>query len=51
MRYFLDTDLKQMAVDRGNPTLPVQDETEHLALADARWNRQVFHSLAALPPA
>lgn len=42
-------DLKQFAVDRGNPTLPVQTSGEHDALADARWNREVHAFLMALP--
>ena len=32
-------DLKQLAVDKGNPPLPKQTIGEHDALADARWNR------------
>lgn len=32
-------DIKQLAVDAGNPTLPPQEFAEHHALADARWNR------------
>jgi hypothetical protein len=35
-------DLKQMCDDLGNPQLPKQDSAEHHALADARWNKQVF---------
>lgn len=34
-------DLKQLAVMKGNPTLPKQESGEHNALADARWNRHV----------
>lgn len=32
-------DLKQLAVDVGDPKLPEQASTEHNALADALWNR------------
>lgn len=35
-------DLKQLTFDVGNPTLPVQSSAEHHALADARWNREIF---------
>jgi DNA polymerase III epsilon subunit-like protein len=35
-------DLKQWAVQLGNPELPKQMNTEHNALADARWNREVY---------
>ena len=38
-------DLKQWAVDLGNPKLPSQTD-EHHALCDARWNRQVFDFLS-----
>ena len=34
-------DLKQLAEMLGNPELPKQDSTEHHALEDARWNREV----------
>jgi hypothetical protein len=34
-------DLKQLAVSLGDPDLPEQSSTEHHALADARWNRDV----------
>jgi 3' exoribonuclease, RNase T-like len=39
-------DLKQLAVMFGNPKLPEQTSTEHHALADARWNRDVYQFLA-----
>ncbi len=35
-------DLKQFAVMLGNPALPAQKSGEHNALADARWNREVY---------
>ena len=41
-------DLKQLAVTKGDPTLPDQASTEHHALADARWNRDVYRFLEAL---
>ncbi|WP_431911641.1 3'-5' exoribonuclease domain-containing protein [Nonomuraea jabiensis] len=34
-------DLKQEIARLGNPTIPVQDEGHHNALADARWNKAV----------
>lgn len=39
-------DLKQWAVMLGDPTLPPQTSTEHHALADARWNVEVWQFLA-----
>jgi hypothetical protein len=39
-------DLKQEVVRLGNPTLPKQDGGEHNALADARWVRDAYASLA-----
>lgn len=39
-------DLKQWCDQLGNPQLPKQESTEHNALADARWNRQVYDFLA-----
>lgn len=38
-------DIKQYAVNLGNPQLPKQEGTEHHALADARWNLQAFQFL------
>jgi hypothetical protein len=38
-------DLKQLCDDLGNPELPKQGLTEHNALADARWNQQVYNFL------
>ncbi len=41
-------DIKQAAVERGDPPLPPQDEVqEHHALADARWNRRAWAALLA----
>lgn len=40
-------DIKQWADDLGNPCLPEQDEAEHDALADARWNMKAWECLAA----
>ena len=42
-------DLKQLAVMKGNPKLPTQECGEHNALADARWNRDVYDFLTRLP--
>lgn len=42
-------DLKQLAVEKGNPKLPEQPEGEHNALEDARWNQQVYKFLLPLP--
>jgi hypothetical protein len=39
------TDIKQLAMHFGNPKLPEQEEGEHDALADARWNRQAYRFL------
>jgi hypothetical protein len=39
-------DIKQWAVDLGDPKLPEQDGAEHDALADARWNRGAWEFLA-----
>ena len=44
-------DLKQLCDSLGNPRLPEQASGEHHALADARWNRDVYTFLAATPPA
>jgi len=38
-------DLKQLAVMKGNPTLPQQETGEHNALADARWNQKIYEFL------
>lgn len=41
-------DIKQWCDMLGNPVLPEQDEGEHHALADARWNKQAWEFLRAL---
>lgn len=38
-------DIKQRAVDLGNPKLPEQGGAEHDALADALWNKQAYEFL------
>jgi hypothetical protein len=38
-------DLKQLCVLKGDPRLPEQTSTEHHALADARWNRDIYRWL------
>lgn len=40
-------DIKQLCDSLGNPELPKQDEAEHHALADARWNKKAFDFLMA----
>jgi len=40
-------DLKQWCDMLGNPPLPPQTTTEHDALADAHWNREVYEFLKA----
>ena len=42
-------DLKQLAMTLGNPKLPKQTSTEHHALADARWNKEVYDFLISYP--
>lgn len=42
-------DIKQLAVDCGNPELPAQDSVEHNALNDARWNFVAWKFLNARP--
>lgn len=41
-------DIKQLAVEKGNPRLPEQKDIEHNALADAAWNREAYRFLEAL---
>lgn len=38
-------DVKQLADSAGNPALPKQSETEHHALADARWTKEAWQFL------
>jgi hypothetical protein len=40
-------DLKQWHIGLGKPELPKQETTEHHALNDAQWNKQVYDFLAA----
>jgi hypothetical protein len=41
-------DIKQLAMDKGNPKLPPQDSTEHNALNDAIWNFKAWAYLTQL---
>jgi hypothetical protein len=43
-------DIKQFAMDLGNPKLPEQDGQEHHALADAIWNRLAWAFLRDRQP-
>lgn len=38
-------DIKQLCDDLGNPHLPPQEQGEHNALDDARWNREAWEFL------
>ncbi len=38
-------DLKQLSVSVGSPQHPAQESAEHHALADARWNRDLYTHL------
>lgn len=40
-------DIKQLAVEKGNPPLPEQTTTAHHALADARWNVEAWRFLTS----
>lgn len=41
-------DIKQLAMERGNPKIQKQDEeSEHNALNDARWNKTAYEFLMA----
>jgi hypothetical protein len=44
-------DIKQWAVELGDPDLPAQQGQKHHALADARWTRDAWAHLAGLHPA
>src|SRR3984885_5585915 len=44
-------DIKQWAIELGDPELPPQKETRHHALADARWTKEAWGFLASLHPA
>jgi hypothetical protein len=41
-------DIKQLAMDMGNPELPKQQSGEHNALSDAWWNKQTYEFLCKL---
>ena len=43
-------DVKQWALELGDPELPHQSGGRHNALADARWTREVWNFLAQLAP-
>ncbi len=42
-------DIKQWCDQLGNPKLPAQSSTEHNALHDARWNKEAWEFLNAMP--
>ena len=44
-------DVKQWAIELGDPALPPQVGARHHALADARWTRDAWAYLATLHPA
>ncbi len=44
-------DIKQWAIELGDPELPRQTGLRHHALADARWTREAWTFLAGLHPA
>jgi hypothetical protein len=44
-------DIKQWAIELGDPALPQQFGAQHHALSDARWTRQAWAFLAGLHPA
>ena len=44
-------DIKQLALELGDPDLPRQSGVRHHALADARWTREAWAFLAGLDPA
>jgi hypothetical protein len=41
-------DLKQLSVSAGNPRHPKQKGAVHSAIADARWNRDLYRFITAL---
>ena len=43
-------DIKQWAIELGDPELPQQSEPRHNALADARWTRQAWAFLCTMDP-
>jgi hypothetical protein len=44
-------DIKQWAIELGDPELPHQEGARHHALADARWTKAAWTFLAGLHPA
>ncbi|MGL5719532.1 MAG: 3'-5' exoribonuclease domain-containing protein, partial [Alphaproteobacteria bacterium] len=44
-------DVKQECDRLGNPELPKQNSTEHHALADAKWTKEVWKFLLSISPA
>ena len=44
-------DVKQWAIELGDPELPRQSGQRHHALADAKWTKDVWTFLASLAPA
>jgi hypothetical protein len=44
-------DIKQWAIELGDPQLPPQSGPQHHALFDARWTRDAWAFLARLDPA
>ena len=44
-------DIKQWAIELGDPELPPQSGAVHHALSDARWTKEAWTFLAALNPA
>ncbi len=44
-------DIKQWAIELGDPELPRQTSSPHHALNDARWTREAWMALADLHPA
>jgi hypothetical protein len=43
-------DIKQWAIELGDPALPQQTTTPHHALADAKWTKEAWTFLAGLHP-
>ena len=43
-------DIKQLAIELGDPELPHQSGARHHALADARWTRDAWSFLVGLDP-
>lgn len=49
LRQMYMLDLKQLSWMLGNPKHPEQKSGEHNALADARWNQELFAFLRTIP--